>query len=348
MIAGIELGKKYAQVCVKTDQMKEPESLTMIAGTENYRIPVELNLEKKFELQEVFRKVWKLITPYGTKESLEYLVFCLDEPNETLRENLLEVAEIYDISKEKVKFLDKKESFCSYVLHQSAGLLLHNALLIENTEGNKDKFILYKKTRTMPLITEVRNVSEKSLEQVFLEHGISSVFLVGDDFEEAWMQQNLNLLKKGKRVFLGKNLFVKGACYRGMDLKEQSEEYLYLGEETVCCNIALKTFRDGKEAYLPLVEAGRNWYESNVSKMVLLLEEPELEFVILPINGEEKKNISVVLKELPQRPQRTTRLQIEVEFLNPTCAKLCVKDLGFGELFPASDMKYEGELQWEQ
>lgn len=348
MIAGIELGKKYAQVCVKTDFMKEPESITLTAGTENYRIPIEIDLKNKIELQEFFRRLLKLLTPYGTKEALEYLVFCLEESTDDLREELLEVAEIYDIPRKKVRFTEKKESFCVYVLNQSTELLSHNALLIENDEGRKKNYILLKRSRTSPVVTEVRDISEKSLEQIFLEHAISSVFLVGDDFEEDWMQHNLKILKSGKRVFAGKNLFVKGACYRGMELKEASDRYIYLGEEKVCCNIALKTLRDGKEVYLPLVEGGKNWYESNSSLEVLLLDEPELEFAILPINGKEKKTMSVTLTDLPQRPKKTTRLQIKLEFLNSSSAKLIIRDLGFGELFPASDMNYEGELQWEQ
>lgn len=34
MVAGIELGKEYAQICIKTESMSEPESITKVAGTE--------------------------------------------------------------------------------------------------------------------------------------------------------------------------------------------------------------------------------------------------------------------------------------------------------------------------
>ncbi len=348
MIAGIELGKEYVQVCVKTDSMKDAESVTKVAGTEHYRIPTEANLEDKSELQECFRKLWKLLAPYGNKDSLEYLMFCLEENSEKMREMLTDIVQIYNISVEKVRFLDKSEAFCSYVFHQSAELLIHNALLIENHSGELSKFVLHKRTRTLPVVTDVRDISEKSLEDVFAEHAISSVFLVGDDYEEDWMKQNLSLLKTGKRVFLGKNLFVKGACYRGMDFKEQNETYLYLGDEKVCCNIAIKAEQNGKVEYVPIVEGGKNWYESHVALEVLLLDEPELEFAIIPINGKEKRTAMIHLEELPNRPKKTTRLRIELEFTDPYHAKLTVKDLGFGALFAQSDMAYEGELQWEQ
>ena len=348
MIAAIELGKQYAQVCVKTPAMKDAESLSTVAGTENYRIPTEGNLDNKTQLQEFFRKLWKLLSPYGNKDSLEYLIFCLEDNSEEMRARLSEIVEIYNISLEKVRFMSKSECFCSYVFHQSSELLSHNALLIENCEGEKKKFLLHKRTRTTPAVAEVRNISEKSLEKVFTDHAISSVFLVGDDFEEEWMQTNLKILKNGRRIFAGKNLYVKGAAYRGLDLKEGIEEYIYLGAEKLGCNIALCSEANGKTEYIYIVDGGRNWYESNVALEVLLIDKPELEFAFLPINGKEKMTTLIHLNDLPVRPKKTTRLRIELEFVNASCAKVMIKDLGFGELFPPSDMVYKGELQWEQ
>ena len=347
MVAGIEIGKQYAQICVKTDTMKDAESVTKVAGTEHYRIPVEADIEDKSQLQELFRKLWKMLAPYGNKESLKYLVFCLEENSAKMREMLLEIVEIYNISPQKVSFLDKSESFCSYVMHQSAELLSHNALLIENQNGNKKKYLLHKRSKTAPQVLEVREASEKTLEGIFTDHAISSVFLVGDDFEEEWMQKNLKILKTGRRVFAGKNLHVKGACYRGLDLKENSQDYLYLGAEKVCVNIGLKTESNGKQGYAIILEGGRNWYESNISTEVLLIDEPVLEFAMVPVNGKEMKTAMVHLTDLPKRPRKTTRLRVELEFLASSYAKLKVKDLGFGELFPQSDMVYEGELQWD-
>ena len=348
MIAGIELGKKYAQISVKTELMSEPESITMVVGSENYRIPVEADFDKKSEIQELFRKLWKMILPYGDKEPLEYLVFCLEECSNDLRTMLLEIVRSYEISEKIIKFMDKKECFCTYLFHQSAELLARNALLIENVDGEQKHYLLHKQIRNNQNLARVHDISEKSLEQVFKDHGISSVFLLGDDFEEGWMQQNMRLLKSGRRVFAGKNLFVKGACYRGMELKDETENYLYLDEEKICCDIMLRNVIHGKEEFLPVVKGGKNWYESEVSMELLLLDEPELEFVIFPIGGGETQTIVIPLKDLPKRPKKTTRIQMKMSFQTSSCGKLQIRDLGFGELFPASDMNYEGKLQWEQ
>ena len=347
MVVGIELEKRYVQICVKTEAMREPESITKIVGSEQYRIPIEADLEKKEELQELFRQIWKMIVPFGSKGSLECLIFCLEENSEKMRENLLEVAENCEIAREKVHFLDKQESFCAYVMNQKAELLSHNALLVENKNGIKSKFLLHKRPRTTPAVTEVRNVSEHSLESVFTDHAISSVFLVGDDFEESWMQKNLKLLKTGRRVFAGKNLFVKGAVYRGIELSKEKLEYFYLGEDKVCCNIGLKAEEQGEETLLYIIEGGKNWYDSDTAVEVLLLDEPKLEFAIVPMNGREKKTVEVTLENLPERPKKATRLRLEFKFENPRTVRFTVRDLGFGELFAQSDMCYEGELRWD-
>lgn len=348
MVVGIELGKEYVQLCVKTDLMKEPESLSKIAGEEHYRMPTEADLEDQEQLQELFRRLWKLLLPYGNKDTLQTMVFCLEDNHALLREKLRNIAKIYDIPVEKVSFLSKEECFASYVIHQSGELLSHHALLIENHQGEKSKYLLHRHSKTVPVVLEVKSVSEKSLEGIFTDHGISAVFLVGDDFEESWLGQNLKILKSGKRVFMGKNLFVKGACYLADDLKKQNEIFFYLGQDKVRYHTMLKTFNKSPEEYVTVISGGKNWYDSKAELDVLLMEDTSLEFALIPINGKEKKTIVVELKELPNRPPKTTRLHLKVEFTDAAHAKLEITDLGFGELFPQSDMVYEGELQWEQ
>lgn len=345
MVAGIELGKEYMQLCVKTDSMKEPESLSKIAGEEHYRMPVEADLKDQEQLLELFQRLWKLLSGYGNKAALEALVYCLEENTDALREKLLNIAKIYNIPQEKVFFTSKDECFASYVIHQSGELLLHNALMVENHQGEKSKYLLHRHSKTAPALLEVKPLSEKSLEEIFSDHGISSVFLVGDDFENVWVEQHRKLLKNGKRIFMGKNLFVKGACYLAWDLKNQKEVFYYLGQDKVRYHIMLRTLNG---EYVTVISGGRNWYDSNAEMDLILMEDTSLEFALIPLNGKEKKTVVVELKELPKRPPKTTRLHLKAAFTDGSHVRLEITDLGFGELFPPSDMIYEGELQWEQ
>lgn len=349
MIVGIELGKNYVQISVKTERMKEIGSVTKIVGPKYHKIPVEIDLSNQSRLQELFGKLWKMLSPYyGTVNSLEYLIVCLEENTEEVRNILFNVAQTYQIEKGKIRFLNKQECFFAYIFHQDERFLANHALLIESKEGVLEKFLMGKQTQRNIYVTNVQDVSEQSLETIFAENAISSVFLQGDDFSEEWIRQNRNLLRTGKRVFVGNNLFVKGACCRGIELKEKKKSYVYLNEEKVCSSIFLKTVKNGKEMEIPIIQAGDYWYETEATLEVLLMEDSELEFSIVPIVKQEKKIIVIGLESLPERPKGTTRLQIHLEFKDPNHMRLQIQDLGFGELFPRSDVVYEGELQWEK
>lgn len=345
MVAGIEFGKDYAQICVQTEHMAEPESLSLIAGREHYRIPAEGDPGSREGMQYIFRRFLKLLKPYGNAGNLKYLVCIPKENTEETRALLLETAQIYNIPSGCVHFLDRKESFCVYLFHSEPELLAHNALLIGSDDGEKTMLLLHRQTGTLPAVAQVRDIFGETPENVLAQHSISSVFLVGD-FEEEWLNRYLKLLKSGRRVFAGQNLYVKGACYRAAELlSEEKNRYLYVGEETLCVNIALN---GGEKELVTIVEGGRNWYESDVTIDVLLLSGTELEFFIIPIGGKGQTAVTVPLDALPERPPKSTRLRIMLKFVNKLQAKLTVRDLGFGELYPQSDMVYEGELRWEQ
>lgn len=330
MVAGIEFGKEYAQICVKTEAMKESESFGIFSEEEP---------------EALFRKLLKLIKPYGNPEKLEFLVFVLEENTESRRQLLRDMAQRYQITPERVCFLDQKESFCTYVFHQQGDLLAHNALLIANSREGQSMLLLHRRMGTVPAAAEVRDVSGEPLETLLSNHAVSSVFLVGD-FETEWQERYLKLLKRGRRVFAGKNLYVKGACFRAMELSEGGNRgYLYLGEETLRCNIALK---GENQTVISVAEAGKNWYESDCELEMLLMEGRELEFLLCPMEGQEKTVITVPLEGLPERPPKATRLHLALRFTDAEHTRYRVRDLGFGEIFPPSDIVYEGELQWEQ
>lgn len=333
MVAGIEFGKEYAQICVKTENGKEPETLGITVGEE--------------DTAEIFKKLLKLLKPYGNPEKIECLVFVLEADTEEQRKIFLDLAKKQGILQKRVRFLDKKESFCAYVFHQQGELLARHCLLVENEGGEQKLLLLRRMTGKTPPAAEVKEISGESIEDVLAVHGISSVFLVGD-FTAEWMEHYLKILKKGRRVFAGKNLYVKGACYRAMEVLAEGKEqkkYLYLGEETLRASIALQ---GENESMILAAEAGKKWYEADRELEVLLVNGQEIEFVIVPADGAEKSVVKVPLDGLPKRPEKTTRLRISLTFSDTEHAHYTVRDLGFGELFAPTELVYEGELQWEQ
>ena len=65
------------------------------------------------------------------------------------------------------------------------------------------------------------------LKDCFRGHIVSSVYLTGDGFDGDWMKQSVAFLCQGRRAFVGKNLYSKGACYAAL-CSEQQENWDYV------------------------------------------------------------------------------------------------------------------------
>ena len=52
------------------------------------------------------------------------------------------------------------------------------------------------------------------------------------------------------------------------------------------------------------------------------------------------------LPGLPKRPNKTTRLLVELNYVSPKECCITVKDLGFGDMFPASGRVWKETAQW--
>jgi hypothetical protein len=98
----------------------------------------------------------------------------------------------------------------------------------------------------------------------------------------------------------------------------------------------MRVRRRGEDSYYSIMDAGKNWYETTADFEVILDAGNVLEFVIIPLTGEELKDRRIVLEGLPERPERTTRLRIHMEMAAVNQAVVTTEDMGFGELYPSS------------
>ena len=124
--------------------------------------------------------------------------------------------------------------------------------------------------------------------------------------------------------------------------------YVFLGADKIACNVGLRTPGKGKHEVYTLLNAGESWYEAKAECEALLFDEPVVELILQPMQGEEALKESLFLEGLPERPPRATRLRIAVEFLSVDRLRLEVQDLGFGELFPSSDLCWTEEIELGQ
>jgi hypothetical protein len=175
----------------------------------------------------------------------------------------------------------------------------------------------------------------------------STVFLTGKGFErQDWATGFMKLACNRRRVFVENVLFSKGAAVKAGDYLAQGTEfpYVFVCEGRLKAEVALKVMRAGKEILLAVASYGDNWYESKSSLELILDDQKEIEFIISHLDSRKKRIVSVPLSGFPERPRRTTRIQMNIGFTDENTMAVVIRDKGFGELFPASDTVIRQEV----
>ena len=116
------------------------------------------------------------------------------------------------------------------------------------------------------------------------------------------------------------------------------------GDGRLKAEVALKVMRAGKEIMLAVASYGDNWYESKSSLELILDDQKEIEFIISHLDSRKKRVVSVPLTGFPKRPERTTRIQMNIGFTDENTMAVVIRDKGFGELFPATDTVIRQEV----
>lgn len=133
---------------------------------------------------------------------------------------------------------------------------------------------------------------------------------------------------------MGMNLYSKGACYAAAARKNEDEwAFIYMGENEMKFNLSLKVRDKGELAFYNLISAGKNWFEISGECDVLLSDTTEIDFWKQLPNSREAVIESLELTDIPDRPDRTTRVHITAKPIADNKIDITIKDMGFGELY---------------
>ena len=156
------------------------------------------------------------------------------------------------------------------------------------------------------------------------------------------MKESLNYICRGRRAFMGKNLFSKGACF-GAAVKDREEgwNFIYMGENEMKFNLSLKVSAKGEPRFYELIGAGENWFDLRGECEVLLNDSSEINFWKQMPNSREAKIETLELSDLPKRPDRTTRLRITARPLSDDKIEITIRDMGFGDFFRSTGKSWK-------
>ena len=316
-------------------------------------------------LTEFIRQSLQRLYVPETKEQDICLVFTLPKVNEDMITMLKSIAVRLGVRKDAVFVQDYHESFYDYVWPQPREIWNYDVTLFGY---QNDVMYAYKMQKT-PLPKgrkkELISISYSSREDIhpdktndaafesfarsfFGRNLISSVFLIGSEFEDDWYSGTLQYICNGRRVFQGKNLYSKGACYGGMrKIGIVRPNTVYMDDYKIASQIGIRVRNRGKDQWFPLVYQGENWYEVDRSIEVLVDQATQLHIQIDNLGSSIPREEVIPLEGLFDRQRRTTRLRLEAVFLSKNMCKLMIKDVNFGEIMKASGYTLEHTLQLE-
>lgn len=392
---GIDLNDRYAMISYFQLNMKEPETVSPIAGSENFQIPLILAKRKELgqwyygdeakkmaqnpdmicvdqlmkraingdkivideetypaeDLLTLFlSKIIALPQKLGNYSGFDKLVITVERLTKENMEMFWKIMPKLGLKPEQFMVIDHKESFYYFALNQKEELWLHDVYLFEFDKTNIRYFALKRNMRTTPQVITIEESPKKTMsgdldiefsriiQKAFENKIISTVYLVGDGFDGEWMQSSLNILCRGRRAFVGKNLYSKGSCFaaKARDL-EDKWPFIYMGENEIKFNLSLKVKSKGALSFYNIISAGKNWFETKGQCEVILSDTTEIDFWKQLPNSREAKIETLELTDLPRRPDRTTRVRITATPVADDKIDIEIRDLGFGELFRSTD-----------
>lgn len=370
---GCDLNERYCQISFYHDTQQEPQTL------DNVMYPAD-NLYLRAVRQES-QEIVSLLRGFVEQvlerfENIEQLVFTVPELSVDIVRMLKGIGQRAGVPKGNIYVQDYKESFCNYMLYQPKELWQYEAALF-HCDRREVKAYMLRKIRTgygkgkdtFITVDEVAKAQMKELaavypvlnvdrareadmcfkqfaQGVFEKKLVSSVFLVGEGFENNWYPQSLKVMCNGRRAFLGNNLYSKGACYTAYRRTlNYRESFVYLDETKMMDQICLKLRMQGADRWYPLVPWGTRWYEADTQCEVLLENTDDMEIHIESLTESEMRVERISLRGLPKRKNYTLRLQVKVIMLDEKRCRISLKDMGFGEFFAATDFYVEREIR---
>ncbi len=311
-----------------------------------------------------FEKIFHMPKLQEMNLSEARIVLTIEDLNMKKSQILRQVMRQVGINTKRLVFIDYMDAFYAFTFHQSEDRYLHDVVLYQYQNKGLKQAYLTQERRTKPCMIKIKQdlfpsleecKSDQEKDEVFAKilhktldgHKVSTIYLIGEGFENGFLNQSLQILCQNRKVFLGKNLYSCGACYYEA-CKYEKWDYIYMGLTSMKMNLAIQAKMRGDEDLVTLINAGDNCFSSYCACDLLLGEDPFIEILQRNPDGSGSKITSLELIDLPKRPPRASKVHMELKPLSDTCVQVTVEDLGLGELFPSSGKRWNYQLIAEE
>lgn len=319
-----------------------------------------------------FGRLLELIQLTSGFMTVESITVTMRKVNLEIKERIEGVFRILQIESSKIRILSYAESFAYYVLNEDESLWKDGAVLFDfdseglftkqmSFTGGMKKPLIYINERSYRVEFFIKDLAsemqrrklDRRLSEIYEELRFDgkncSVFFTGTGFSELWFEKTLQLISKSCRVFKGNNLYVKGACLAGhINTFREGRDYPIVCRGRTKAQIAVVVLKDGITSEIELSGAACDWYDAGGSAEFILTGDREVKFIITSLISRERTAITVDVSDIPERADKTTRVEVSVRYVNDAECDLQITDMGFGGFFESSGKVVSRRLNLEE
>ena len=325
-------------------------------------------------ITELFRKVLEEKTGVSDFSCIEKLCVTLHKPDAALFDKVKASVAACGLAEEKLLLISHEEAFIYYTLSQDRELYAGLVGMFDLSEETLSFYeLMMVRGMSRPcVVAESRDVEEafhtdilrkdpgKTLGDRIITDvakrsmegkAYSAVFLTGTGFDRIdWAQNFVGYVCLRRKVLQEKGLFAIGAAFAADDsLREETQfpELMFCDGRTTS-EISMNVSIHERNSKLMLTKAGSRWYGLGAHIEVIPEDGDHVSFLVEPFDKtKDRREVTASLgeaSEIRSRPEKCTRVAVDMRFSSADRVEIRLTDLGFGELFPASGTEVTEEL----
>lgn len=271
------------------------------------------------------------------------------------------------LEKDSFYVMSHENAFFQYVMRQDEKLRNNSVAMFEyGTEGMdfyridkkyQGKTIIYtllhedmRDTMSYTMLFQDVEELDKRFAEItrvkMKETYISTVYLTGAGFNDKWIEEATKVLCDGRRVFMGQNIYTKGACYHArMGSYEEERECVLVSPSSIPFDIGVCVGEvGGRNHFQPIAMGGREWYNMNGKVTLYLDDTNRVEMIYRDKISKDMIREVIEVHGLPKRPPKTTKLALEVELYDEKTGAIIIRDMGFGKIYPTTNKIYRKDF----
>ena len=271
------------------------------------------------------------------------------------------------LSADSFYIMSHENAFFQYVMNQDEKLRNNSVAMFEygtegmeyyridkKHQGNTKIFYLQRQDMKEELTYGMLFQDIEKLDKLFAdiakvkmrETYISTVYLTGPGFHDKWIEESTKVLCDGRRVFMGQNIYTKGACYHAkLGAYERDKDCILCTEGSMPFDIGINVGdMEGRKQFYPIALGGREWYNMKGKVTLFLDGTNRIDMVYRDKVTKEVQKEVIEIHGLPKRAPKTTKLSLEIEMFDEKTGAIVIRDVGFGKIYPTTNKIFRKEF----